>query len=47
MALRRMHEADELYKAKVQILKAEVQIGIDDIELGRVRQKSILDFIDE
>jgi antitoxin ParD1/3/4 len=47
VALRRMHEADELYKAKVQILKAEVQIGIDDIELGRVRQKSILDFIDE
>ena len=47
VALRRMHEADERYNAKLQSLKEEVQIGIDDIERGRVRQKSILDFIDE
>lgn len=47
MAVRRMHEADERYHAKLERLRAEVKIGIDDIEHGRVSQKSILDLIDE
>jgi antitoxin ParD1/3/4 len=47
VALRRMHEADERYHAKLERLRAEVKIGIDDIEHGRVSQKSILDLINE
>lgn len=47
MTVRRMHEADERYHAKLERIKAEVKIGLDDIECGRVSQKSILDLIDE
>ncbi len=47
VAVHRMHEADERYMAKFERLRAEVQIGLDDIACGRVSNKSILDLIDE
>ncbi len=35
--LRLLHERDELRKSKLDVLQAEIQKGIDDLEAGRFR----------
>jgi antitoxin ParD1/3/4 len=45
--LRRLKREKEIYLQKVEVLRREIQLGIDDIEAGRIYEGTVEDILEE
>jgi antitoxin ParD1/3/4 len=43
--LRMLREERAVYEEKLAILRREIQVGLDDIEAGRVSNRSVMDIL--
>jgi antitoxin ParD1/3/4 len=45
--LRLLRRKRALYEERLAILRREIQLGVDDVEAGRISNKSVLDILEE
>jgi antitoxin ParD1/3/4 len=43
--LRMLREERAVYEEKLAILRREIQVGIDDVEAGRISDRSVMDIL--